>query len=397
MHRGRRPVGALALVVGLSIHLTTIAIWPKATTAQIDMQIFRFGARQLLAGAPIYDRGLSGSPTRLLFNYSPFAALLFAPLAAVPTRILQVLTPFGNLLLLALVADRCWRSVGVNDRSDRTTLVMAATGSLLWLEPVRTTLLLGQVGLLLMAIIVWDVLPRTGERRWQGVGIGIAAGVKLTPLLFIPYLLIVLKTRAAVVAATTFLFSVLIGFAVAPRQSWRYWFEGTFGDLHRIAAVAYVGNASIRGALARLGLGPGPWIALAAVVVAASLIVAAWADRNGEPLLGLTLVGMASTAASPYSWAYHWVWFVPLTIWLAQRAFATRSRTATIALVALLLATLSWPSNWPSPTSGRMTRIGLTAIPTTGWPRQLVPNLYLTIFAITLVSTAFWLQRSTRR
>jgi alpha-1,2-mannosyltransferase len=377
--------------------LATIAVWPKATTTQIDMQIFRFGARQLLTGAPIYDRGLSGSTSRLLFNYSPFAALVFAPLAAVPTRVLQALTPFGNLALLALLADRCWRAVGIEDRSDRTTLVMATTGSLLWLEPVRTTLLLGQVGLLLMAIIIWDLLPRPGERRWQGVGVGIAAGVKLTPLLFIPYLLTVRKTRAAVVAATTFLFSVLIGFAVAPRQAWHYWFDGTFGDLHRIAGVAYVGNASLRGALARLGLGAGPWIALAAVIVAASLIVAAWAERNGEPLLGLTLIGMASTAASPYSWAYHWVWFVPLTIWLAHRTCATRSRTATIALVALLLATLSWPSNWPSAASGQMVRIGLTAIRTAGWPEQLLTNLYLGIFAVTLVSTACLLQRSTRR
>lgn len=158
------------------------------------MQIFRFGARHLLAGATIYDRGLNGSTTRLLFNYSPFAALFFAPLAALSTRTLQVLTPFGNLALLALVADRCWRAVGVDDSGHKTPLVMAATGSLLWLEPVRTTLLLGQVGLLLMAIIIWDLLPLRDGGRWQGVGIGIAAGVKLTPLLFIPYLLAVRKT-----------------------------------------------------------------------------------------------------------------------------------------------------------------------------------------------------------
>lgn len=189
---------------------------------------------------------------------------------------------------------------------------------------------------------------------------------------------------------------MLIGFAVAPAQAWRYWFGGTFGDLHRIAGVAYVGNASLRGELARLGLGPGPWIVLAAAIGAASLVVAAWADRKGEPLLAVTLVGMASTAVSPYSWPYHWVWFVPLAIWLARLAFATRSRTATLALIALLLATLSWPSDWPSAASGQMVRIGLTAIRTSAWPGQLVTNLYLSIFAITLVSTACWLQRSTR-
>jgi alpha-1,2-mannosyltransferase len=180
MDRDRRRVGVLVLAVGVSIHLITIAIWPKATTTQIDMQIFRFGARHLLEGLPIYDRGLSGSQTRLLFNYSPFAALCFAPLAALPTRLLQALTPFANLLLLAVVADRSWRSVGISDRKKRSTLVMVSTGSLLWLEPVRTTLLLGQVGLLLMAIIVCDLLPRARERRWQGVGIGIAAGVNGT-------------------------------------------------------------------------------------------------------------------------------------------------------------------------------------------------------------------------
>ena len=248
-----------------------------------------------------------------------------------------------------------------------------------------------------MAIIVFDLLPCARERRWQGVGVGIAAAVKLTPLLFIPYLLVVRKSRAAAVAAATFLLTVLLGFASAPAQAWHYWFDGTFGDLRRIAGVAYVGNASLRGALARLGFGQGPWVAGATVLVVASFVVAASAYRNGQPLLSVTLIGMVSTAVSPYAWAYHWVWFVPLTIWVAHRALTTRSRSLLLALIALYVATVAWPSNWPSALSGRMTRIGIIAIQTSGWLEHVTTNLYLGIFIVTLACTTRSLQRSTVR
>ncbi len=65
------------------------------------------------------------------------------------------------------------------------TLLIA--GAVFWTEPVQRTLCLGQVELVLMALIMWD-LCQPDRRWWQGTGLGLAAGIKLVPLIFIPYL-----------------------------------------------------------------------------------------------------------------------------------------------------------------------------------------------------------------
>src|SRR6202044_3136848 len=96
-------------------------------------------------------------------------------------------------------------------------------------EPVQQTLSLGQVNLLLMALITADLLtgaalvPGARTRWWHGIGIGIAAGVKLTPLIFIPYLLLIRRYRQAAVAAVTFAVTIALGYAILPRDSGDYW------------------------------------------------------------------------------------------------------------------------------------------------------------------------------
>src|SRR5215469_1132829 len=55
---------------------------------------------------------------------------------------------------------------------------------------------------------------------WQ---VGLAAGIKLTPLIFIPYLLFTRRVRAAAVSALTFAVTVGLGFALLPHASAVYW------------------------------------------------------------------------------------------------------------------------------------------------------------------------------
>ena len=64
------------------------------------------------------------------------------------------------------------------------------------------TIYLGQINLILMAAIMWDLTQpdttKNGKYRWwKGVVTGIAAGIKLTPLIFVPYLLVTRKWREA--------------------------------------------------------------------------------------------------------------------------------------------------------------------------------------------------------
>jgi hypothetical protein len=52
----------------------------------------------------------------------------------------------------------------------------AAHASRRWSEPVQRALSLGQVEIVLMALVTWD-LCQPDRRRWKGAATGIAAGV----------------------------------------------------------------------------------------------------------------------------------------------------------------------------------------------------------------------------
>ena len=122
---------------------------------------------------------------------------------------------------------------------------------LLALDPIRTTFYLGQINVVLLAVVLADVTGRPG--RWRGVGVGLAAAVKLTPLVFVVYLMLTGRMRAAVTALATFAAAVGVGFLVAPADSVTYWLEGTFAAADRISPVASTANHSLAGLLAQGG------------------------------------------------------------------------------------------------------------------------------------------------
>ena len=79
------------------------------------------------------------------------------------------------------------------------------TAAMLCLVPVWRTIALGQVNVLLMAMVAVDVLAVTARgSRWGGLLTGVAAAVKLVPLIFIAHLLLTGKRTAAARALAVF-------------------------------------------------------------------------------------------------------------------------------------------------------------------------------------------------
>jgi alpha-1,2-mannosyltransferase len=117
-----------------------------------------------------------------------------------------------------------------------------------WTEPVMRNLYLGQIDLMLMALVLWDLCqPDTkASRWWKGAGIGIAAGIKLVPLIFIPYLLLTRKFRQAAVASVAFVVTIGVGFVFLPSDSAKWWFGGLFYNGGRTGFVGWEGNQSLR-------------------------------------------------------------------------------------------------------------------------------------------------------
>jgi alpha-1,2-mannosyltransferase len=382
-----RRWGPRVFVLGLGVLVLSTAIWILAYSNQVDMTIYRFGGHAILTGKPLYAAGLQGSPNDQLFNYPPFAALAFTVLALIPELVLRFLVPIGNVVLLIFVVHRSWRAMGVHEDEDLRPLTLLSSGVLLWIEPVRTTIALGQVSLLLLALVACDVLPSSKPRRWTGIGIGIAAGIKLTPLFFIPYLLLTRQIRAAAVATATFLVTVALGFLVVPSQAVEYWFGGVFNDVHRIAPADYNANQSLHGMLEGLGprwRAPAVWTTAAICLGLVSLVIASRACRRGQPLLGLALCGMGSAAVSPYSWGYHWVWFVPLAVFLGYRAIIGRSRMHRVVLIVLVGLIAYWITSLRSPLTSKMPAAGLISLNLGGLLGFATANLYILISLLAL-------------
>ncbi len=165
-----------------------------------------------------------------------------------------------------------------------------------------------------MAAIIWD-LRQPDSRRWKGIATGLAAGIKLTPLVFIPYLLLTRKWWAAAVTTGSFVFTIVLGFLILPRDSKDWWFNGLFIQDGRTGFVGWTGNQSLRAIATRLAgsinAGTVPWVILALIATVVGLLVAAQLDRAGHAMLGLLTAALVGLLDSPISWDHHWVWVVP--------------------------------------------------------------------------------------
>jgi alpha-1,2-mannosyltransferase len=179
----------------------------------------------------------------------------------------------------------------------------------------------------------------------KGICIGLAAAIKLTPLIFIPYLLLTRRVRAAVVSMLTLGATIALGFALLPTASAAFW-RGRFNAFGHFRLL----NQSIYGSVLRLThnapQGHAYWLAAAIVVGVVGLATAVAASRRGHELLGAVVCGATSLLVSPVSWTHHWVYVVPA---LALAACGPRRLSLRVAATALVIALFAC---WPVPTGG---------------------------------------------
>ena len=301
-----------------------------------DLFVYQYGGRALLDGLPVY--GSRDPVMGLPFTYPPFAAVVMVPLALLPDWLAAAVWTGASVGALAAVVTVVRRELG---RPAPGWLVALLAGGALALEPVWQNLTFGQVNLLLMLAVLVDLVRP--DRRWAGVLVGIAAGVKLTPLVFVVLLVLVGRRAAAGRAALAFAGTVAVGFVAMPAAAAAYWTDRLV-DAGRVGPPALAHNQSVYGALTRLLDGPPPtllWLAVAGPLALAVLLVGAGWWRRGDRVLGTCLGALAMLLASPVSWSHHWVWAVPvaLALWERSRWAGSPGRR----------------SSWPARSCGRRT------------------------------------------
>jgi glycosyl transferase family 87 len=378
---GRAPgariarAGAIAFAAVLVSWLVYAAVsGPFGALNEVDLTVYRDGGlivRHVApyydphAGAPLYDWG-GYSDLALKFTYTPFAAIAFAVASVLNWTTLSILSVVGNVAALVAALWFTFGGLGYADRRVRLGVTLLAAAVTFWLQPVVRTIYLGQVNLILMALILWDLLQpdvtASGKRRWwKGAATGVAAGVKLVPLIFVPYLLLTRRFREAAATMAGFAATVAAGFAVLPQDSSRWWLHGMFlANGNRTGFMGWAGNQSLRAIVTRfagsVAAGQAPWIAVAGVALAAGLAAAVLLDRAGYPVPALLTTALTGLLVSPVSWDHHWVWIAPAVAVTGHYAFtavsdrrmgergARRAAALLCGLAVFLIATFgAWP------------------------------------------------------
>jgi alpha-1,2-mannosyltransferase len=309
-------VCALPVLVALYVGATTFGggTFIPWRPIMVDLEVYRRAGSVLLAGGNFYDL-----PGPLQFLYPPFAAVLAVPLALLPATVVQIgWTAAGAVALVAIL-----HRFGLTG----SLLSLAGAAVVYVVEPVVQTLAFGQLGIFLVALVVLDLAPgpRMFPRRLlpEGMLTGVASAIKLTPAIFVVYLLVVRRFRACGVAVVTGLVITLASAAIEPAASYEFWTRLAHGDTGLGHSIIYYTNQSVMADIVRIfGLGPEPAIiglVMSCAVAAVGVWAAALWHRLGDVRLAITLCGVAGLLASPVSWLHHFVWVVPLAMSLLER------------------------------------------------------------------------------
>lgn len=318
----------------------------------VDLHVYLGGAAALDHPGTLYSYVYADQTPDfpLPFTYPPFAALVFYPLTRLPFGLVAFCWELGIIAALYGVVRLSQRLLGV-PAGEQHRQAMAWTSLAIWTEPLRSTFDYGQVNV----ILVLAVLAAVYSSRWwiSGLLVGLAAGVKLTPAVSGLYFLGMRRWRTAAFSAVVFAGTVAVSIAVIGQQA-RYYFTDLLGDAGRVGPIGTSFNQSWRGGISRLlgydaGYGP---LVLAGIAVTAVLAVLAWRGLAGERLGSLLVVQLFGLLLSPISWTHHWVWLVPLAIWLLSGPWSQRrgARALGLGWLALAIVGVPWLLSFAQPT-----------------------------------------------
>ncbi len=376
-----RRVALVAAIGGIALAL---ALFAPGRRGWFDVGVYWGTANWWRHGGSIYAYLHPGTPYG--FTYPPFALLCLLPLSLFDWPGAVIVALLVNLGCLALLIR--WLVEPVRERAGwhrGYTLVVAAS-LLAVFGPVRDSISFGQVNLALV-VLVWadlELLRRAAAAgpvgdwppaaAWAGVGIGLAGAIKLTPLLFIGYLLLTREWRAARLALATFVAATTAALLIAPRDSVDYWGRALW-QTGRVGDLGYVSNQSLLGALTRLHLAGTHWLwPLVVLAVLAAWVVrvrrAALAPPGLDPAgpgqpdhrAGFALTGVAACLISPVTWVHHLVWSLPALLLLLETGLRRPERRWLLAFVAVAYLALSIGLVWiAAPWTGPMAALGTNA------------------------------------
>jgi alpha-1,2-mannosyltransferase len=331
----RRLVIASSAVIGVGALFAYDKFISQYHRQGVDFSVYRAAGLAVLHGRSLFSPWMASQMKMSLpFTYPPLAAVVSVPFGLLSFDAGFVLWNLISVVALVYIIRTAAKPLLARFEHPAIPLAIAVLVALA-LTPVQDELGFGQVGIVLMAMCFFDCLSE--NPRWPRGGlIGAATAVKLLPGIFIPYLWLSGRRRAAYTAAAIAAALTLSAWLIVPDDSHTFWTSRVF-DNSRVGNNAYRSNQALNGILRRL-FGDHVtllWLALAAIVAIWGLRQAARVTIEGNALLGVVMAALVGCVVSPVSWIHHLVWIVPALLVLVGDG-TDRVRTWTAIVIAAL-------------------------------------------------------------
>lgn len=308
-----------------------------------DFGVYLIAARDVVHGQPLYAAFLHHpfpDPTlRPAYIYPPSFALLVMPLGLLPDGAAAAAWMAIEQGSLALAVVVVWRWLRPPSWAVAMLLFATLTFYPLWVDVVQ-----GQANLLVLLLVTVGIIGVLRGTPVLGTAIGVAAALKLTPLILLVFLVLDRRFRAAAF--------VLGGFAIVTGAGALLRFDDSVAYVRQVlpalaSGTAFYANQSLAGMLDRtLSSNPYtqpwlalPWVSLLVLAAAAILISWWWWQTRRHPPQARAIAFMPLIPLlSSVTWTHHLVIVLPV-IWFSVVALAERDwpRWPTAALSGVLL------------------------------------------------------------
>lgn len=325
---GIKDLLGLLSVLGIAAGLIANKILIERYNWRIDAAVYREGALALVNGESLYAQPFDMGDISLPFIYPPIGAILFAPWGYfdfITVELAGNLVVIGSSLLLLLCLYLVTNAVlSGRDKLLAFTIAAISWPIALFAEPVFLNADLGQINILIMALVVMDLLP-IKRRIPRGVLIGLAAAIEITPLAMLLYFLVKKDFRGIINAVISLLAFTAIG-AVLAWENTKEFFSSTLLNLSAEGDsgvdTTFQSNSSIQAMLYRWWTSKADaeasslptilWIVLSLIAMAAVAYLMHQLFSRGLHVEAVMVNAMLMLLISPISWSHHWVW---LPLW----------------------------------------------------------------------------------
>jgi alpha-1,2-mannosyltransferase len=349
LRQGRLLLRIAVIAAGL-VALKAFVIDPLTghfTGSFEDFSAYLGAARSIAAGGSPYVQFDPSTVAMSGFTYPPFAAVLVSPLAALSDRsavsfwlVLELICTIAATVILARTAfPKSW---------PRVELALLAA---LTFAPATYNYWHGQMNPVIFLLLALAYRAYTRDRAIVcGVCLGLAAGIKLAPIVLVLLLLRRHSWSGVVAAMVTAALTAIVGFVVLGVGATQTFLTSVLPALDR--STGWIYNQSLAGVVSRLGnrsvliVQPAALAVTVASLVAAVVVlsVATWVTRPGERPseergaefgLGVTAMLLAGSIA----WFPHFT-YVLIPLFAVAGLVATRGWRAHWELAAAAAATV---------------------------------------------------------